>query len=252
MPTPFTHLEVAQRLLCDEAIAPEILTLLNRDRSAFLLGNIAADARNGANLTRESTHFYAYDRPITEHPWRVMFQKHPALQKPHSPAQRAFLAGYVAHLAIDEAWALELVSPRFIKHEWHTPREHRFFMLHIILTYMDERDQQRLQTWHAEALAQALPVGWLPFMSDSDLAAWRDFIAGQLAPDGHSLTLEVLSKRIMKSPEEMRAVLDSPQAMQSNLWMHVPLEFLRQAEEKMYAFTREQMCLYMVDFGGCS
>jgi hypothetical protein len=132
MPTPFTHLEIAQRLLCDPHVPESTRALLDSERPAFLLGSVAADARDGAGATRESTHFYAYDRPIEERPWRVMMNSFPALARPHSRAQVAFRAGYVAHLSIDEEWGRKLVRPRFVKHEWGTPWEHRFLMLHII------------------------------------------------------------------------------------------------------------------------
>ena len=79
MPTPFTHLETAQRMLVDEHIPSEIRSALALEKPAFLLGSVAADARTNGDLTRESTHFYSYDKGITEHPWRVMLQQNPNL-----------------------------------------------------------------------------------------------------------------------------------------------------------------------------
>jgi len=249
MPTPFTHLEIAQRLLCDPHVPESTRALLDSERAAFLLGSVAADARNGVGATRESTHFYAYDRPITEHPWRVMLDLFPALAKPRSPTQLAFLAGYVAHLSIDEAWGLELVRPRFVKHDWGTPWERRFLMLHVILIYMDERDLPKLEPWQSVTLPLARPDNWTPFMSDETLRLWRDFIAMQIAPGGESLTTQVFGERLHKKPEEFRAILDSPEQMQANLWVHVPRDILAEAERKMYAFAREQMGVYIAESG---
>jgi hypothetical protein len=249
MPTPFTHLEVAQRLLCDEAFPIEMRDVLNAERGAFLLGSIAADARVDSGMRRESTHFYAYDRPINQHPWRVMVEQYPLLLTPGSPAQRAFLAGYVAHLAIDESWGKEVLHPRFVQHDWGVPREQRFLMLHIILIYMDERDLAHLDGWQADSLPRAQPDHWLPFMSDPVLSSWRDSISAQIAPDGRSLTLELLGARIHKTPQELRAILDSPEIMQANLWDHVPLDFLHKAELNMYAFARRQLSEYWAESG---
>jgi hypothetical protein len=246
MPTPFTHLETAQRFLVDDQLSPDMRGLLHAERSAFLLGNIAADARVGAGVSRETTHFYAYDRPIEERPWRVMLQQYPDLGNPHSPAQCAFLAGYVAHLSIDEYWSLNMVRPYFVKRGWNTPsREFRFLMLHIILSYMDERDLSLLATWQYETLCAAEPSDWLPFISDETLVGWRNFIGEQIKPGGVSQTLALFGGRIGKRPEELRAILDSPEQMQHGLWANVPPEDLVRIEAEMYAYAREQMALYM-------
>jgi hypothetical protein len=250
MPTPFTHLETAQRYLADKQLPSDMRARLSAERSAFLLGSIAADARIGAGVPRETTHFYAYDRPIDERPWRVMMQRYPALHSAHSPAQRVFLAGYVAHISIDEYWTLNMVRPYFVKREWNTTsRDFRFLMLHIILSYMDERDLSLLDAWQYESLCAAEPSGWLPFMDDDSLVGWRDFIGEQIAPGGESRTLALFGERIAKRPEDLRAILDSPEQMQQGLWANVPRDDLARVEAEMYAFAREQMRLYLEEFG---
>ncbi len=242
MPTPFTHLETAQRLLVDEYIPSDIQSALALQKPAFLLGSVAADARTNGDLTRESTHFYSYDKGITEHPWRVMLQQNPSLYQPTSPAHRAFIAAYVAHLSIDETWSLQMLGPHFVKREWGS-NTFRFLMLHVLLISMDERDYDALQPWQYLALASATPDRWLPFMNDPILSDWQDFISEQISPDGRSQTLEVLGKRINKSPAEMRAILDSPQN-QSDLWSNIPPDLLATVEASMYQHAREQLCIY--------
>lgn len=243
MPTPFTHLETAQRMLTDAEMPSSIRAALAAEKPAFLLGNIAADARNSGDLKREDTHFYSYDRGIHERPWRVMLNTHPSLQNPSSAAQRAFLAGYVAHLTIDEAWSLDMLGPHFVQREWGTAGL-RFLMLHIILAHMDERDYQLIEDWQYPALAQAQPEQWTPFMSDAVLREWRDFIAGQIAPEGTSQTLQVFGGRIHKAPEELRAILDSPEQMQRDLWDNIPPETLAEVESSMYRRAREELCTF--------
>jgi hypothetical protein len=247
MPTPFTHLQTAQQLLKDEQIAPSIRVLLNTERSAFLLGNIAADARIDSGMMRADTHFYQYDKPMIDHPWRVMMARFPALKEAQSEAQQAFLAGYVAHLSMDEIWSLNMLGPNFVDREWGT-RELRFLMLHVILIYMDERDYSALESWHKDSLYAAQPDSWLPFMSDQVLTGWRDMIGMQLPPDGKSLTLEIFGKRISKTPDEFRAILDSPEEMRDNLWDNIAPEILVQIEARMYEFAREQMLAYWDEF----
>lgn len=244
MPTPFTHLQIADRLLQDDHIPAEMRALIDAERGAFLLGNIAADARVSSGLRREDTHFYAYDRPITERPWRVMTRMYESLFAPHSLAQRAFIAGYVAHLTVDEVWSLEMVYPYFALSDWGT-RQQRFVMLHIILIYMDERDYSRLPLWERDSLYSAQPQTWSPFIPDTDLEGWRDFVATQLQPDGVSETLSVFGDRIQLSPAHLRAILDSPDQMERDLWQHVPHAVLGQVEESMYQQARDQMLVYL-------
>lgn len=244
MPTPFTHLEIAQRLLDDAAISAPVQAELMRERGAYLLGSVAADARVGSGMPREHTHFYHYSRPITEHPWRVMVDQHPRLLAPRTPAERAFVAGYVAHLSVDEIWSLRMVGPQFAAREWAN-RPFRFYMLHMILIYMDERDYARLCDWQPDALAAARPDDWLPFIGDNDLSAWQHLIYEQIKPDGSSRTFEIFGERIGKEPDEMRDFLHDEAAMQSGLWDHVTPETLAQVEFEAYRHARAQMVHYL-------
>lgn len=248
MPTPFTHLEYAQRLLRDTALPDSHRALLREHTAAFLLGSIAADARIGADVSREATHFYAYDRPIVEHPWRVMLEQYPTLTQAQSLAQRAFLAGYVAHLALDEVWALEWVRPQFVQKEWHQPRAVRFLALHLILIFMDQRDLLLLENWQADTLLRSHPDQWLPFMPDHILVEWRDFIGEQILPENASKTIEILAARIEIAPDALRNILQSQEEMDRRLWRFIAQEDLNKAEPGLYAFTREQMQVYLDEF----
>lgn len=242
MPTPFTHLAAAQRLLADDALAPSHRDLLESQRPAFLLGSVAADARPPGGK-REDTHFYAYDKPMTEPPWRVMLRRYPTLHQAHDAAHQAFLAGCVAHLAMDEIWTVHMLGPHFALGEWGT-RSFRFFMLHALLITMDERDLSSLEPWQHPALAAAQPDDWLPFILDATLADWRDFIAEQIRPGGESQTLRVFGGRINKTPDELRLLLDSPDQMHL-LWANVTPAILADIETRMYDHARDQMRLYL-------
>lgn len=245
MPTPFTHLKAAQDLLADPLVPEQVQELLRSECSAFLLGNIAADARISSGTGRADTHFYRYDQPMADHPWRVMLGRYPSLKQPSGEAQRAFLAGYVAHLSMDEIWTLNMLRPRFVEPRWGDDR-FRFFMLHVLLVYVDQRDYAGLETWQGPVLGDARARGWLPFLPDADLHAWRDFIQQQVV--GESETLSVLGQRVQRSPAEFEAVLNSPERMQADLWDNVPHVALEQVEQQMYTFARDQMLLYLDEY----
>jgi hypothetical protein len=236
-------------MLRDESIPAAIRAALEAEKPAFLLGNIAADARNSGALKREDTHFYSYDKGIYERPWRVMLQTHPSLLSPSNAAQRTFLAGYVAHLTIDEVWSADMLGPHFVQRDWGD-RSLRFLMLHIILAHMDERDYRQLEDWQHPALEKAQPNHWTPFMSDAVLQEWRDFIAGQIAPEGTSQTLSVFGGRINKAPEELRAILDSPEQMQRDLWDNITPETLAGVESTMYRRACEELRVFWEEMGG--
>jgi hypothetical protein len=245
MPTPFTHLAAAQRLLRDPDMPASVLALIDSERPAFLLGCVAADARITGNINREMTHFFAYDRPIEQPPWQVMLAQHPSLHTPHSAAQRAFLAGYVSHLAMDELWSVEMVRPHFFGAGWGDPKL-RFLMLHVILIHMDERDYAALEAWQRDTLSLAVPNRWTPFIDDITLAEWRDFISAQITP-GISQTLSVFGERIRTTPQDLRAILDDSARMTHDLWSNVPQAFLAQVEARMYTHARSEMIRYCME-----
>ena len=249
MPTPFTHLAIAQRLLKEEGIPADFRALLTAECSAFLLGSVAADARVSGSMGREVTHFYSYDEPIRKHPWRVMLGQHPSLQQSNDAPHRAFLAGYVAHLATDEAWAVKFMHPQFVVKEWNQPRPVRFYALHLLLIHMDERDLNSLETWQPETLLAAEPYSWLPFLPDEPLSDWRDYIGKQIGEEGASETIAILASRLSLKAEHLERAVHSAQEMDVALWQHVSQETLAAAEQVVYEFTCEQLCVYLKEFG---
>jgi len=244
MPTPFTHLEIAQRLIDDEALPQSIRDYIRSELGAFLLGNISADARVDSGSPRETTHFYSYNEKITRAPWRRMVEENKSLLSPHSPEHRVFVAGYIAHLSVDEYWTRNMVGPHFFAREW-ADRVERFYMLHIILSYMDERDLNKLDTWQPDVLCEAQPTHWLPFISDENLSNWRDLVQRQIIPSGVSQTLEIFGHRLGKPAQELRDFLDSEEKMQIGLWNNIAQSLLSQIEADLYQYAREQMLIYL-------
>ncbi len=249
MPTPFTHLRIAQTLLADKRLSPSYRALLRRQLPAFQLGSIVADARVASGVGREVTHFYAYGAPISERPWRQMLRQNSTLTEARNEAHLAFLAGYVAHLATDETWALKMARPQFWRRNWpDVDRWDKFFALHLILTVMDERDEGLLEDWQADSLASCEPSGWLPFMSDDVLRGWRDLVARQIMPAGASQTLPIFATRLRCDPAEIRKALDDGARLDHYLWRHIPKALLAEVERQVYAFTRDQLAVYLTEF----
>ncbi len=240
MPTPFTHIAAAQRLLADPDLPDGMRKRLALELPAFLLGSIAADAtRLHAPGTREDTHFYHYHEPIDEHPWRLMLQRHPALLQPRDEAQRIFLAGYVAHLAMDEIWTREIMWPLMQGIDEVNERRRRALAITLLMTRCDERDYRAIGEGSVRALGQAQPRAWLPFLSDGDLVTMRDVILRQLQQ--HSQTLDILSRRWGLTPQDFRTTLDDPAIFAAEVLSWIPERQLRQVERNMDFCMRAQL-----------
>ncbi|MCC6802378.1 MAG: hypothetical protein IT319_05810 [Anaerolineae bacterium] len=246
MPTPFTHLLAAQRLLSDAAVPAAQRALLKAHPGAYLLGSVAADAHGLAGLRREDTHFYAFDKPMEDHAWRVMLARYPALAAVRDPAWRAFLAGYVMHISMDEIWSLDMTGPEFADREW-APRVQRFLMLHILLIHMDERDLRLLDSRLDRSLHDVALHHWLPFLDDAVIHEWGEFIYRQVIPGGVSETLDVYGGRLQITSTDLRAILDSPERMRAELWAHVTPEKTAEVEVLMRDHARAQMIAYLSD-----
>lgn len=246
MPTPFSHLYISQLLLEDARLPEGLQARIREQRPSFLLGGIVADQRpTGGN--RATTHFYHYYKPMPDHPWREMLRQHPVLKQPRTEAHQACMLGYVAHLAADEYWARHMLKPHFAQGTWGTDMDARFFMLHLLLVTMDERDEQHLAAGIDRDLMRATPEQWLPFLSDQEIITWRDFISQQLR-DNASQTLSIFGKRINTTPERMRQLLNDAPFMQAQLWQYVPQETLATIEANLYEFSHAQMVVYWQEF----
>lgn len=236
-------------LLTDVAVPESMRETLQAHRADLMLGSFAPDARVDAPDPRAATHFYRYTQAFTESPWKKMLNTHPELTTPKSEAHRVFIAGYIAHLAMDEVWSLDMLAPNFAYAYWGDSQAWRFFVLHLLLIHMDDRDLAALPVWVAEEVCQSKPDDWLPFMPQTVLTEWQHFIEAQIRPDGDSKTLEIFGSRIGRTPQELRQLVDDPEWMQNELWNFVPHHVLDSIERKMYQYARESLIAYMTMSG---
>jgi hypothetical protein len=235
MPTPVMHLALAEEILRGDDLSPAARRLLIRQRGPFLLGHTAPDVQTVSGQFRDETHFYTLPRISDRPAHEVLFSAHPALARVKTlpPAQAAFVAGYIAHLLLDELWLDRIFLRHFGGQEWGT-RHERLFLHNVLRTWMDRQDQQRLNGTVAMALREAEPRDWLPFVSDQELRAWRDWLAEQLGPGQGVQTAEVFAQRMGVSAQEVEAVLKSPQQMEERVFRHVPREALSAFHETGY------------------
>lgn len=235
MPTPFYHLSIAQDLLNHEDLSPCIANLLRQNQCSFFLGKTAPDVQTITGDRRENTHFFKVP-PINKKPaWQVLFKKYPALEKSKqlSPAQRAFIAGYICHLQADQLWIKMIFLPYFgLTVKWKGFRK-RLFLQNVMRTYIDERIIKDLPDELGDCLQSVQPNGWLPFASDEALRKWRDLIANQLKPEGNSRTAQIFAERMGVPLEELQSMLLSEARMEREVFNHLPRELLVEYRHKL-------------------
>ena len=201
----------------------------------FPVGQHRARRTNRERQARDETHFYsippASDRPAHE----TLFAAHPQLAHAGAlpPAQAAFVAGYIAHLLLDEQWLIDIFQ-RYFLWDWG-PRRERLFLHNVLRTWMDRQDQPRLNGNLIVALRGTKPQGWLPFVGDEHLRAWRDWLVEQLVP-GHTVrTAEVFAQRMGVPVARVETVLSSPHQMEERVFRRVPRSALQAFHEAGYA-----------------
>ncbi len=223
MPTPFYHLALAEEILEDASLPASVQQLLRSEVPAFLLGNTAPDVQTLSGQPREATHFFEVPmrdrRPARDR----MFAAWPELSYASelAPNRRAFLAGYLCHLLLDQLWIGNLFEPVFGPDAtWGTFPE-RLYLHNVLRVYLDRQLVPNLPEGIAGWLRHAQPMAWLPFVTDGHLHAWRDFLAGQLEPGASNKTVEVFAARMGRDPSDFDALLASPADLERRLFSRV-------------------------------
>lgn len=225
MPTPFMHLQMAERIRGDERLRGRARTLLEQQWPAFYLGSIAPDVNAISEITRMATHFYHMPPLPDEWGYTEMFAEYPVLAARETlpPAQAVFVAGYSAHLMLDVRWFREVLVPYFFEQGAWADNKERFLVHNILLTYLDTLAFESLPEGAGAVLAAAHPEQWLPFAPDPALLQWREAVAPQLYPGATTRTVEIYSGRMKMTSEEFAAHLHDPTWMEANLFQRVPV-----------------------------
>ena len=226
MPTPFMHLQIAERILTHAALSDRTRRMIQTHYSAFYLGSVAPDYQTICNVPRETTHFYDLPPSDGDRAYPKMFLSFPELAEQNrvSPEQAVFIAAYCAHLMLDLRWYHEVLTPYFVEPlEWESHHQ-RFVVHNTLLTYLDKQAVAALPESAARILSSASPRGWLPFALDKELIEWRDLLVAQLRPGAPLRTVEIYAKRLFLSPEEFTSNLEEPAWMDAYLFSRVPIE----------------------------
>jgi hypothetical protein len=245
MPTPFTHLATAPEILAAPVLPAEVRAALMAQRPAFLLGNIAPDVQTVSGQPREATHFFPVPLNMAPPAQARMFRAHRRLARRAGlpPGQAAFVAGYVAHLVLDQRWVAEIFEPVFGPQQtWGSFRE-RLYLHNVLRAHWDDGDLARLPAGLDDELRAARPEGWLPFEADAHLVTWRDLVADQLGP-GAGRTVEVFAQRMRADPAALAALLADPAELERRLFVHVSLRNLERYRAAAVQAAAEAIAAY--------
>lgn len=241
MPTPFYHLSLAEEILAHPALPVEANLVLSEHRSEFLFGNTAPDVQVVSGQPRASTHFFDLPLQPDEPPaWEKILSANPHLSDPSKlpAAQAAFVAGYLCHLQADIYWIREIFIPVFGRRsEWES-FSRRLYLHNVLRAYLDMKILPELTS--GALISGALPDSWLPFVQDTHLTSWRDFLTSQLHPNARIQTVEVFAARQGISPEEYYELLGSEERLEEEIFTHLPRQAL---EDYRQEIVRENISL---------
>lgn len=255
MPTPVQHLALARDLAASN-LPPAVRYPLEAHWGAHLLGHIAPDAsacaaRDTSWPRREATHFFTLppgDQPPAH---AQLFAAYPALARASAlrREQAVFVAGYIAHLWLDELWIRQIFTPYFDQAAWGTFRE-RLLLHNVLRAWLDRRAASGLAGDESEWLRGVAPDHWLPFLDDGVLRAWRDEIAGQLRPGAALRTAQVFAARTGVSPDEFNRLLSESGELERRVFARAPQEHIARfntlavssACELVVAYMEDQLC----------
>jgi hypothetical protein len=239
------HLALAEDLLRGDDLPSTVKHLLMEHRGAFLLGHTAPDVKTVSGQCREESHFYTIPRTSQDPAYQALFTAYPGLLEAHQlpPAQAVFIAGYIAHLLLDEIW-LDHIFQRYFLQEWGSLRE-RLFLHNVLRTWTDYRDQRRLKDSIALVLEDTSPQGWLPFVADEHLRTWRDWLIEQLSANQLMQTAEVFAQRMDLPAAAIKSVVKSPQQMEERIFSRIPRSALEAVQSEGYERSAALITAYI-------
>ena len=212
MPTPLVHLYLAQEALAG-APAGDVPAWLPRHAGDFLLGAIAPDAWSLGHATRQEAHIPPF-RAGDQQGHLELLRQYPQLQATVlSAGQAAFVAGYMAHLCVDEIWYHEVFHPYFGPGAGRPVPLKRLVLHNVLRIHLENKYAERLDGESVVALGQASACYGIPPFSDADLQAWRDGVHAELLPGGRRRSVEVLAGRLGVPADEMTRLLESPRTI---------------------------------------
>ena len=192
MPNLPAHIELARRA-AERLGHPELDSFVGY----FLLGSTSPDVRAITKGRREDYHFASLDFEAVGAGTNGLFNAHPHLLSPtksHWPT-RAFVAGYITHLILDEVWIVEIYRPYFSNPAAFKDEAHGQVMDRALQLELDHMSQENARD-AVRLLAQATDQVDVGFISTETLAQWHRFVLGFMDREFTWERLRFMARRI--------------------------------------------------------
>jgi hypothetical protein len=160
------------------AIASELASpAIEADRGAYYLGATTPDIRVLTRWDRERTHFFSLDDFGEQSGVHRLFEADPALRDARAvnAPTAAFVAGYISHLVMDEAYICQIYRPLFGERSELAGDIMANLMDRVLQFELDRRDREDFDTIaeiQRELAASAVEVS-VEFIAHDTLLEWR-------------------------------------------------------------------------------
>lgn len=195
MPNPTTHIQMAYRaaLLLN---APTI----EKNIGCYLLGSTAPDVRVITKKGRDPYHFAPLDFREVGAGMTGLFDQHPELVTIDHGPTRAFVAGYISHLILDETWIIKMYRLYFGVDGVFDSEVQGAVMDRAVQLELDSNVTRDFDERLAD-LAKFDGVVNVPFIETETLAEWHRWVTDFVAQEFSWGRLRFMARRIAKGDE---------------------------------------------------
>ncbi|SVD96122.1 uncharacterized protein METZ01_LOCUS448976, partial [marine metagenome] len=190
MPNLPTHLYIAQS-------AKNYISdpLINKYESFYLLGATAPDIKTLSKISREQSHFVELNcfNNIGDGAQRLL-EKHPTI-KQVSGVHKAFWAGYISHLILDETWIIQMYRTKFAQNIDPANSNYLQVMDRAAQLHLDKISYAHNNNW-VELLQ---PINYnlqISFIPNANLNDWKEFLISHINNGFNWERIKFMAKRI--------------------------------------------------------
>ena len=240
--------------LADQVSQQLDLGYVHDHMGSCLLGSTAPDIRAMAKWDRQRTHFAPLSVGQVGTGTKEMFAQHPRLadHKSQTPETRAFILGYVCHLAADELWITTMFRPHFqegsqgISNQLEGQIWDRALQLDMDRSVIEEDffelDPDMLISGSDKSVL-------IEFLEDELLSEWRDWVLKFLGWDFSWDRLKRALNRMHRDDEGVQMVVDSfltnmPESLEK-IYQVVPRSMIESYKERVVVETLSQVREYL-------
>jgi hypothetical protein len=207
------------------------------------LGSSAPDVRAMTHWPRERTHFAPLSVQRVGEGARAMFQRHPELAGGAKlpPATRAFLLGYVSHLAADEVWITTVFRPHFdVPGRVTATEEEAHIWDRALQLDMDRQARRDMPGFSQAAAALACAQGEVSvaFIEAKVLQEWREWVHRFL---GWEFSWERLKRALNRMYRDNNDVQERVDRFLADMPRSLERVYATIPEEKLAAYQQQTL-----------